>query len=224
MDIMQNTLNKNTLQQYVNSQLKYNFNDGTEVEVSLADIVTTLDKIEHCFNHIHLKYFYDKGPVFNHLYGDTYSMFLYFISREMYLRGEENGATKVFLLNKMMFGVDLFYTVVMPDIFYLSHPSGTVLGNAKYSDYLVVYQGVSVGSDLGEKGEGGMYPNFGEGTVLLANSTIIGNCNIGDNVTFGANSLLRNSTIESNKIVVNQWPNHRILPNTRKNSDHYFGK
>jgi serine O-acetyltransferase len=221
---MKQTLSKQELLGYVKNQIDYNFNDGQDHNLNLSDIVGALDKIEYCLKHIHLKYFNDGDAFFDHLFGDSYAMFLYFISRELFLRGEERGATKIFLLNKMLNGIDLYFTVSMPDIFYFTHPHGTVLGKAEYSDYLVVYQGVTVGSDMNEGGLGGNYPIFGKGAILFANSTVIGNCNIGNNVIFGANSFLRNTDIENSTIVLEQWPKNRFKRNTYQNHKYFFGK
>ena len=220
---MRSTLDRNGLLRYLDNQIKNIFNDGEDCNIDINDISNAIERMEYCLMNIRLKYFYDEGPVFDHLYGDAYSMFLYLVSREMYLRGNSRGATKVFLLNKMMFGIDVYFTTVLPGIFYFSHSQGTVLGNAKYSDFLVVYQGVNIGSDLGKNGTGGKYPSFGKGLVLLANTTIVGDCEIGDNVTFGAHSFLRNKKIESNTIVVGHWPNNRFIPNKYNNSKYYFG-
>ena len=222
---MKTSLNKNELLLYVKSQIQNNFNDGTNDNITLSDVMLALDKIEFCFNHINLKYYKDhSGDVFfDHLYGDSYAMFLYFLSRELFFKGEERGATKLFLLNKLIYGIDIFYTVSLPNIFYFTHAYGTVLGAAKYSDYLVVYQGVTVGSDLGESGLAGAYPSFGEGVILFANTSIIGACDIANNVTFGANSFLRNSNIAEDKIVVGHWPNFSIKTNSCVNKKYYFG-
>jgi serine O-acetyltransferase len=221
---VRSTLDADGLLRYINGQIVNNFDDGENADIRLSDINKAMGRLEYCLKHVRLKYFYDDGPVFDHLHGDIYSMFLYFVSRELFVRGEERGATKVFLLNKMMFGIDLYFATIMPDIFYLSHGQGTVLGPARYSDYLVVYQGVCVGSDMGVNGSAGVYPSFGRGAVLLTNTTIVGSCSVGDNVTFGANSFLRNTNVSRDQMVVGRWPNNRLVVNKYKNEDFYFGK
>jgi serine O-acetyltransferase len=37
-------------------------------------------------------------------------------------------ADRIYYLNKALNGLDLFYEVEMPDVFYLDHPVGTVIG------------------------------------------------------------------------------------------------
>ena len=45
-----------------------------------------------------------------------------------------------FLLNKLLFGIDVFYTVDLPKHYIFVHPIGTILGSgAIYSNYFVVY-------------------------------------------------------------------------------------
>ena len=48
----------------------------------------------------------------------------------------------------------------MPDIFLLSHPVGTVLGRAKFEDFFVVHQRVTVGGDKDLN-----YPTFQKGVI-----------------------------------------------------------
>jgi NAD(P)-dependent dehydrogenase (short-subunit alcohol dehydrogenase family) len=49
---MKKTLDKHSLQGYVNSQLKYNFNDRIDFQVTMLDIENSLDRIEYCLKHI----------------------------------------------------------------------------------------------------------------------------------------------------------------------------
>ena len=142
---------------------------------------------------------------------------MYFFSNEAYLIGDEILASKLFLLNKALFGIDAFYAVKMPEHFLLVHPLGTILGNANYEDFLVVYQGVTIGST-----NAGIYPVFSKSTILYSNSSIIGNCHIGTNVVLGANASLVNSNIPANKVVVGNYPNHSILENKNSLISSYF--
>ena len=77
-------------------------------------------------------------------------MFLYFLSQEYKSDENEELASRFYLLNKYLFGIDIYYEVNLPKIFMFIHPVGTVLGRAEYNDYLVVYQRCGVGSSGGE--------------------------------------------------------------------------
>lgn len=188
----------------------------------LKDCVSiAIKRIEICFENNNNKYYGDENNIyFNHLNGDHYPVFLYFVSNNAFNFNDEILATKVFMLNKMMFGLDVFYKVKLPKHFMLVHATGTILGNASYGENLVVYQGVTIGSAL----VGGKYPIIGENTILYSNSSILGDCSIKDNFVLGANSSLINTNIESNKIVMGYYPNNKILDNENNFIRKYFNK
>lgn len=199
------------LQAYVLDLVRFNFPDGYQVPYALAPLCEkALARLEHCFSHIHRKYYREEGEhgavLFDHLNGDHFASYLYFLANTVWREtGDSELPTRLFYLNKRMHGLDLFYSVAMPDIFLLVHPLGTVIGNAAYQDYLVVYQNVTIGAD-----EAGIYPVFGKGAVLYAKSAVIGACRLGDDVVLGANAFILNGEIPANSVVVGQHPAPRI--------------
>ena len=220
---LQLSLNASGLKSLVRRQVNNIVPEEKTVAIEDQDVRGSLDRLEYCISRIRRKYYYADGKyLFNHLNGDQYSMFLYILSNVLYKAGKEKEAAKVFLLNKQMFGIDAFYAIELPSVFYFCHPLGTVLGNAIYSDYLVVYQGVTVGSRLGPDGSGGEYPSFGEGCALYANATVIGDSKIGNNVTFGAGALVIDKDIESNTVVLGTHPENRFIRNANDNRRYFF--
>ena len=120
-----------------------------------------LERVEVCIFPIRLPYFKKDGQAyFNVYHGDHYAMFLYFLSRECFENNREDLAEKLFLLNKYLHCVDIFYRVELPEIFLFVHPVGTVIGNAKFGRYTVFYQNVSIGAKAGEG-----HPTFGDHTM-----------------------------------------------------------
>jgi serine O-acetyltransferase len=211
---------ENNLVDLVHKQLNNYFPDYIEINhLNLKHCVNNgLLRIRRCFDSISLNYYVQgKESFFNHLHGDHYAMFLYLISNEAYILKDEILASKIFLLNKTLFGIDAFYSVHLPEHFLFVHPIGTILGNAKYGDFFVVYQGVTIGSTTE-----GVYPAFSHSTILYSNSSIIGSCKVGPEFVLAANSSLLNTDIPSNKVVVGCYPNHRILPNKNKLIGNYF--
>jgi len=205
------TIENNRLAEYVGRQVQAFYPDN--YTVNMADLAhctnTALDRVRYCFEHINDKYYFDKDGkvIFNHLNGDHYATFLYFLSNTVWLdSNDEVLASKIFLLNKALHGIDVFYEVSMPDIFTLIHPLGTVLGRASYSDFMVVYQGCTIGSVVGRG-----FPTIGKNLTMYSNSSLLGNCIVGDNVIVGAGSYVINSEISNNKIVVGQHPNFREI-------------
>jgi serine O-acetyltransferase len=139
------------------------------------------------------------------------------VSNEAYLANDEILASKLFLLNKSLFGIDAFYSIKLPEHFLFVHPLGTVIGNADFGDFFVVYQGVTIGSTTE-----GIYPTFSSSTILYSNSSIIGNCHISENFVLGANATLVNTDISGDKVVIGNYPNFSILENKNKLISNYF--
>lgn len=198
------------LNSYVTSQCNTFFPDEQPVapDEMYLHVEDAMRRTEHCFSNVALPHYMRDGqPMFNHLNGDHYCIFLCYLARGVFVAGKNvTLATKVFLLNKALHGIDAFYEVQFPDIFIVVHPLGAVLGKAKYADRFVVYQGVTVGSTAK-----GIYPVFGGDNILYSNSSVIGECVVGKNVAFGARSHVIDTKIEDNKVVVGSFPDHRIM-------------
>lgn len=203
------------------SQLNHFFNDGDPVDGVLLKKYQTdaIDRLYSCFIHIKKPYFFENNKVvFNYLHGDHYAMYLYLLCNTIWkLDKNEKLASKIFLLNKALHGVDAFYGVDLPEIFLFVHPLGTVLGRAEYSDYFVVYQNCNVGAN-----ENLIYPLFKGETLLYSKATIIGNCKVGSNTVFGANSFVMDTNIISDSTVVGSYPHNRIVDNETHVIDRMF--
>ena len=203
------------LANYVAFQCNNFFPDNKKIITHhLIDYVkNVLDKIEFCFQHVKLEY-YNKNnhPFFNFLNGDHYCIFLSYLTRYIYVKSENiNLASKIFLLNKSLHGIDSFYGISLPDIFIVCHPIGTVLGNAQYNDKMIFYQNVTVGST-----SKGIFPKFSTETILYSNSSVIGDCRIGKNVIIGANSSVINLDVQDDSVVLGNYPNNRIIKSKKQ--------
>jgi len=162
-----------------------------------------LSSTEFCFKEIDIKYFWkEKDLIFNVFNTDQYSMFLYFLSREVKNKtGFENLADKIYYLNKMLNGLDLYHDVELPKIFLLGHPVGTVIGRATFGNFFTFQHGCTVGMNKG------VYPVFGENVRMFANSSVLGNCHIGDNVFISAGTTVKDENVPSDTIVFGSSPN-----------------
>lgn len=212
-EVFRTSLPTDALTAYVERLLTNHIPDGAHLPYDLAPFVLeALARVEHCFANIHRKYYNVSGVVeFDHLNSDHVAAFLYFLGNTVWKStGDTIVPTKLFYLNKILHGLDLYFAVALPSVFLLVHPVGTVIGNASYGEYLVVYQNCTIGSDAGR------YPHFGEGTILYAKASVIGDCTVGDNVTFAANSFIVNTDIGSDSVVVGQYPQHRSQPSSTR--------
>ena len=162
-----------------------------------------LGRCERCFKESQNKYYNRDGKVyFNPYHSAQYTIFLYYFSNTVFKSGTNRLlADKLYYLNKMMNACDLFYEVHLPDFFILDHPVGTVMGRAVYGNGFNFSQNCTVGNNKG------VYPVIGEQVKMCANSSIIGDCRIGNRVILGANCTVKDEDIPDDCIVFGQSPN-----------------
>ena len=180
-----------------------------------------MESCAYCFSKINDKYFVDKkGDIlFNTFHSGQYTIFLYYLSREMYKKSLCSTVLleKIFYLNKMLNSVDLYYEVDLPKVFHAGHPLGSVIGRAKIGKNFSFNQNCTVG------GNKDVYPVLSENVIMMAGSTIVGKCFIGSYTIIGSNSFIKDIDIPNNSMVVGIYPNHRILPLSIENRNTYFG-
>jgi serine O-acetyltransferase len=200
------TVGLETLERLVTQQVANNFllDEPREREVLLAVVSATLPDVEHCFGHVASRYYRnDQGDIFFDPYQTAqYGIFLYFLSRKLWLRGDSTRlAAKVYALNKMLNGCDLFYEVELPPIFSFDHPLGAVMGRATYSDFFRFSQSCCVGNN------NGAYPRLGQYVTLFPYARVIGNCRIGNNVFISHGVYVKDTDIPDNSLVFGSSPN-----------------
>lgn len=141
-----------------------------------------------------------------------YMIFLYYLSHFIYVNGKMvNLPDKLYYLNKIFHSVDLFYAIELPKHFGAEHPLGSVMGRAKYGDNFYFFQNCTVGGTMKEGKE--VYPIIGNNVQLCCNSSILGECYVGDNVIIGAGAMVKNQNIPNNSIVFGSSPNLIIKDN-----------
>jgi serine O-acetyltransferase len=169
-----------------------------ERRIALA-LPGALHRTEWCFSHTKNKYYRENGTtVFSPFHSGQYSIFLYYLSNQIFRDNSQQrcvSADKVYYLNKALNAFDLYYEVEMPQVFFLDHPVGSVLGRATYGEYFSLGQNCTVGNNKG------IYPTIGKNVALMAGATVVGRCAIGDNVIISAHSLVKDTDVPSNSIV-----------------------
>lgn len=172
-------------QWYVNKQINNFFPSKNNNSIDNYSIKYALDRTNNCISKIKSI----EKTEFNYLNSGQYATFLYFLSKYIYDCGNKELATKIFLLNKSLNGIDLFYEVNFPEYFIIGHTVGMVFSKAQYSNYCVFHQGCTVGRNLDDR------PILGEGVVMYPGSMIIGKCEIKPNtvVTPGVKIVNKNS-------------------------------
>lgn len=142
---------------------------------------------------------------FNPFHSGQWTIFLYYTSYAISHYDTSHVcqilADKVYYLNKVMNGCDMYHQVKMPNYFSLDHPVGSVMGRGIYGEGFSFCQYSTVGNNRG------VYPILGENVHMCMNSAIIGNCLVGNNVTIGAGTLVKDESIPDNSLVFGQSPN-----------------
>jgi len=150
---------------------------------------------------------------FDHFNSLQYASFLYLLSNEQWLsnRDETILAERLFCLNKALNTIDLFYSVKMPEIFFLSHGHGVTLGNVTYGNRLVIFQNVTVGR------VGSHRPCIGNNVVLYPGAVVTGKSVIGNGCVIGAGSVLHGVEIPDNTVAIMRFGELKLKPiGTRK--------
>ncbi|HPF47235.1 MAG TPA: hypothetical protein PK690_10240 [Emcibacteraceae bacterium] len=217
--MLKTSLDTAALTAYIAAQIENFFPDGAALDqVSLSNgIESALERYELCCRGVTRKYFSENGyALYSHLQSDQHAMFLYMLCRELYLREEQNLATKTYYLNKVLHSIDVMYTVELPEKFIFAHCVGTVLGKAVYGNYFHVGQNCTVGN------EKGTYPIIGEGVALYKGCLVTGSSHIGNNVHISAHSFVRNNVVPDNSVVIGSSPNLIIKSNSESVKKRFF--
>lgn len=139
-------------------------------------ISAAIDRVEVCLKAISKsnKYVWRNNELFfSPMHSVQYSLFLYYLSKELQKFGGGIEADSVYYLNKLMNSVDWFYGVDLPNEFFAEHPLGSVLGRAVYGNRFMFYQGCTVGGNRDKNGNL-VYPVIGKNVLMYANSSILG--------------------------------------------------
>nr|WP_325185736.1 hypothetical protein [uncultured Oscillibacter sp.] len=208
----------NELQCYVAKQLEHYYPDqyamrGDDVDQAFS---AALERLEYSFSRTTLRgYSNGRGTAsFSHLHSDQYSQFLYYFANSLWTLSQNKPiCDKLIGLNKALNGCFFSYKCKLPDVFLLAHPVGSIIGNAGYSDFLVISQNVTINTGT-EQGPDCL-PKLGKGLFLGAGAKIIGQEPIGDRVSIGVDAVVYNQAIPDDK-VVERTPSGEIVVRNRK--------
>jgi serine O-acetyltransferase len=167
---------RESLLAYVTAQCAHVVPDGREAvfrTVADAYIDEALERLHRCINAC-APWAPDE---FNVLQSSQHTIFLYYLSNTIWKRsGDTEAPTRLFLMNKAFNGIDLFYEIAMPEVFYIGHSLGVVLAKATYGNYLVLYQNATVGRHKDQ------IPVIGERVVMYPGSAIAAGAVVEDDV------------------------------------------
>jgi serine O-acetyltransferase len=208
---------------------------------SLDDLITyTATQLNHLFPHeglahdiaeletIYLAALHRMRPIlnavrnftpheFNHFNSMQYATMLYLLANEHWKTHQNSTfADRLFCLNRSLSSVDLFYAVNMPEVFFMSHGLGAVMGNATYGNGFVFFQNTTVGR-VGEN-----RPIIGENVIMYPNSMVTGRSVIGDNCVISAGCMVHNKRIPDGMLVFMQGHELIMKPARENYKNLYF--
>jgi serine O-acetyltransferase len=180
---------RDSLVAYLTAQCAHIVPDGREGEFRKAvdaHLDEALERMHVCINACAPW----RPDQFNVLQSSQHCIFLYYLSNTIHRRsGDTAAATRLFLMNKAFNGIDLFYEIAMPEVFYIGHSVGIVLAKATYGNYLVLYQNSTVGRHKDQ------IPVIGDRVVLYPNTAVIGRSNIGSDSVLSQGVSAVNKTV-----------------------------
>jgi serine O-acetyltransferase len=155
-------------------------------------IKEALNRLEYCINNIRMW----TPNQFHYLHSSQYCLYLYYLANTIWRNTQDRDTgTRLFLLNKALNGIDLFYEIEMPDIFFIGHSVGIVLAKASYGNRLALYQNVTVGKNHG------IAPVIGEGVILYPGTTIIGRSHVANGTIVSQGTGIVNRDTPGNCVV-----------------------
>jgi serine O-acetyltransferase len=184
------------------------FDAGRELAALERALPGALQRSAACFLHAQGRYYTRDGRAYFDPFQTSQStILLYCLSNALGRQGDDSLADRVYYLNKILHGVDLFHRVELPSIFNLDHPVGTVIGRGTFGNCLYFSQGCTVGNNRN------IFPVLGKYNVLTANVTILGNCRTGDYCVFGAGAMVIDEEVPDYSLVFGRSPHLTIRVN-----------
>ena len=156
---------------YVQQQISVFFPVGetSDAKIIAKHLPLAMSRLDHCISRVAIW----KPGQFDILHSVQYCTFLYYLANSIWkCEGANATSTRLFLLNKALNAIDLFYEVELPEFFLIGHTVGVVLGKATYGNGFVVFQNSTVGQNNGRS------PILEDGVILFPNTVVAGGCTV----------------------------------------------
>lgn len=210
---LQISVPRERLVELLHSQLRHLMllDEPAETALLARHLDAALARLALQFAHLANKYYRRDGQAFfNPWHTAQYGIFLYLLANEIHRHeGAVTLCDKLYGLNKVINAVDLFYEVQLPDVFFMDHPVGTVLGRATYGRFFSFAQNNTVGNNRD------VYPVFGHHVSLFSGASVVGRCHIGNHVLISAGAYVKDQDVPDHSLVFGRSPNLIIKPSVK---------
>ncbi|WP_051269879.1 serine acetyltransferase [Flavobacterium suncheonense] len=130
------------------------------------------------------------------------AVFLFRLGNELHQKGADDLKSQIHWLLKELCGCEIYFNNEIGEGFYVVHGEGTVIGSRnKIGKGFKIHQGCTIGHKKNGSGSGN---TIGNNVTLYANSSIIGEVTIGDNVIIGAHMLITNNIPKDVVVTINK--------------------
>lgn len=161
-----------------------------------------LDRVHRCIRSVAAW----RPDEFNYLHSSQYCQYIYYLSNTIWRKEKDTAtATRLFLLNKALNGIDLFYEIAMPEVFFIGHSVGIVLAKASYGNHLVLYQNSTVGRHLDQ------IPVLEDGVILYPNTAVIGRSHVGAGSVVSQGVSVINATVPAGSVTYAGEPGRLVF-------------
>ncbi|MBK8008148.1 MAG: transferase [Rhizobiales bacterium] len=198
--------NQQAFEDYLKVQLQIVGVEFGNVQSSLPDVYA---RLEGQFARIRNKYFSaDGGPVLRVANNAQYTIVLYHLSRAAFVAGDREKADRIYSLLRIVSGVDLYYEVELPNLWFCDHPLGTVVGRAKFDRgaSLVFSQNCNIGNNKQT------YPEIKGNLYMYPNSSLLGEVRVEGNVVLGNGACVIDEGVLKDCMVFGRSPDLAIKP------------
>ena len=122
------------------------------------------------------------------------AIFLYRLGRELHVLNVDTLKPQIHWLLKEMCACEIYFNNDIEVGFYVVHGEGTVVGSRnKIGKGFKIHHGCTIGHKKNNSGKGNV---LGDNITMYANSSIIGELNIGDNAVIGAHVLVFDTVLK----------------------------
>jgi len=154
---------------------------------------------------------------FDHLHSLQYATFLYLLANEIWQHeGNNNTSERLFLLNRSLNSLDVYYKIALPEVFLIAHGLGAVLANAHYGKNFVFFQNTTVGRI------GDLVPRIGDNVILFSGSAVLGSSVIGNGSVITAGTIVNNTEIPEDSLVFSDKSGLVVKRRNKNYLSHYI--
>ncbi len=133
-------------------------------------------------------------------YSGLHAVWMYRISHAWHGRGWFTPARVISQFARFLTGIEIHPGAVIGKGLFIDHGHGVVIGETTViGDYVVLYQGVTLGGTGKEKGK--RHPTIGNHVMIATGAKVLGSLTVGDYAKIGAGSVVLKSVPQNATVV-----------------------